>query len=107
MLTPNVALAVATITIFVRSTYRVAELQQGFHGALANNEVGYMIAESLMIITATAALTAFHPGVAFGGKFKEANFSVRGRKSPRQAKLESIQSYDMGNRAHALASRHA
>ena len=28
MLTPNVALAVATITIFVRSTYRVAELQQ-------------------------------------------------------------------------------
>jgi hypothetical protein len=51
------ALALATVTIFIRCAFRVAELQDGFSGNLANDEP--------MIIVAVAAMTLVHPGIAF------------------------------------------
>ncbi len=55
----------APILIFVRSVYRVAELQGSFEGKLANDEVLFMIVEGPIIIIASDALTAFHPGLCF------------------------------------------
>ncbi|KAI9731475.1 MAG: hypothetical protein M1835_003523, partial [Candelina submexicana] len=43
-----VALSLATLTIFVRSVFRVAELSQGFDGSLANDQVTFMILEGAM-----------------------------------------------------------
>ena len=43
----------------------MAELQHGFNGALANDEVMFMVLEGAMIITACIALTAVHPGMIF------------------------------------------
>jgi hypothetical protein len=60
-------LAIATIGIFIRSVYRVAELQGGFGGSLANSEALFMIFEGPMTIIAVAALTVFHPGTCFSG----------------------------------------
>jgi hypothetical protein len=60
------ALLAATILIFVRCIYRVAELWNGFNGKLANEEATFMIFEGPMIILAVAALTVFHPGRVFG-----------------------------------------
>ncbi|KAL5354407.1 phospholipid-translocating ATPase rsb1 [Pseudogymnoascus australis] len=77
-------LAIATITIFVRSIFRAAELQQGFDGALANNEITFMILEGAMIVIACICLTLFHPGVAFGGKWDQANFKFRALKQQGQ-----------------------
>lgn len=59
------ALATATITIYVRSCYRVAELKSGFDGALANDEVTFMILEGAMVSLAALGLTIMHPGPVF------------------------------------------
>ncbi|MCJ1247808.1 hypothetical protein MMC30_005023 [Trapelia coarctata] len=74
------ALGVATLAVFIRSCFRVAELSQGFHGPLANQEVTYMILEGAMIVIASIALTACHPGLSFAGQWSAANFTLKGRK---------------------------
>lgn len=75
------AMWAATLLIFVRSVYRVAELQQGFDGPIAQDEVLFMILEGPMIFLAVSFLTVLHPGVAFGGQWANAGWSLRGRKS--------------------------
>ena len=69
------ALAAATILILIRSAYRLAELQEGFNGKLANNEVLFMILEGPMIILACAGITAFHPGLAMRGLWSMKGFT--------------------------------
>jgi hypothetical protein len=64
-----IALPISTVTIFIRCIFRVAELQAGFSGPLANNETLFMILEGPMIIIAVLALTVFHPGLAFTGNW--------------------------------------
>ena len=71
------ALAIATVTIFVRCVYRVAELNDGFNGSLANNQTLFMIFEGPMIIIAVAVLTVFHPGLSFGGNWGAGNWSFK------------------------------
>jgi hypothetical protein len=71
------ALFTATILIFVRCVYRVAELWDGFGGHLANDEVTFMIFEGPMIIIAVTAITAFHPGRVFGDLWVPAGKGVR------------------------------
>jgi hypothetical protein len=71
------ALGLATICILIRSCFRVAELSEGFGGKLANQQVTFMILEGAMVLIACICLTVFHPGVAFGGRWKEANFRLR------------------------------
>ncbi|EQB46069.1 Sphingoid long-chain base transporter RSB1 [Colletotrichum gloeosporioides] len=71
------ALGVAVVLVFIRSVYRVAELQQGFDGPIANDEVSFMILEGPMIILAVLAMTILSPGIAFGGKWNSATWSVK------------------------------
>jgi hypothetical protein len=71
------SLFVATVLIFVRCIYRVAELWDGFGGKLANHEATFMIFEGPMIIIAVAALTVFHPGRVFGDFWGPAGKGVR------------------------------
>jgi hypothetical protein len=78
--TITAALWIATILIFIRSVYRIAELQGGFHGSIANNEALFMIFEGPMIILACFAVTLVHPGFAFAGRWSAAAWSLRGRK---------------------------
>lgn len=70
-------LALATLTIFVRSVFRVAELQGGFHSSLANNEVVFMILEGAMLSIALLCLTILHPGICFGGQWNNTKWSFR------------------------------
>ncbi|PYI11623.1 RTA1-domain-containing protein [Aspergillus sclerotiicarbonarius CBS 121057] len=71
-------LALATLTIFIRSVFRVAELKGGFHSALANNEVDFMILEGAMIVIAILSLTGLHPGVCFDGLWDQTKWTFRG-----------------------------
>ena len=71
---------IATILIFIRSIYRVVELQNGFNGTIANNEVAFMILEGPMIILASLLLTVFHPGYVFKENWQAAAWSLRGKK---------------------------
>jgi hypothetical protein len=76
-----VALPIATICIFIRSCFRVAELSGGFHGKLANQQITFMILEGAMIIIACILLTVLHPGFSFQGEWQKADFSFkRGNK---------------------------
>ncbi|MCJ1261115.1 hypothetical protein MMC22_000979 [Lobaria immixta] len=72
-----VALFASTLFIFIRSCYRVAELKEGFNGKLANQQVSFMILEGMMILLAVIPLTILHPGVAFQGSWRQANFKIR------------------------------
>ena len=84
------ALGAAIMLIFIRSVYRVAELQQGFNGPIANDEVSFMILEGPMIFLAVFAMTVLHPGIAFGGKWSSAAWSV---KQYRKAAFVTSSSY--------------
>ncbi|KAH8821434.1 putative RTA1 domain protein [Xylogone sp. PMI_703] len=61
------ALVVSTVTILIRSTYRVVELTGGFHGKLWNSETYFMVFDGAMVTIASILLTIFHPGMAFHG----------------------------------------
>ena len=56
-------LGIASITVLVRSAFRVAELRDGFDSDLANDEVSFMILEGAMLVLACLALTISHPGL--------------------------------------------
>jgi hypothetical protein len=58
-------IGIATVLIFIRCVYRVAELAGGFDSAIANSEPAFMIFEGPMIIIAVALITWFHPGRVF------------------------------------------
>jgi hypothetical protein len=79
------ALAAAVVLILVRSVYRVAELNQGFNGPIANDEVSFMILEGPMIFLAVLAMTVLHPGITFGGKWSSAGWSIKQHKMARVA----------------------
>lgn len=84
------ALGAAVVLIFIRSVYRVAELQQGFNGPIANDEVSFMILEGPMIFLAVLTMTVLHPGIVFGGKWSSAAWSV---KQYRKAAFVTSSSY--------------
>lgn len=64
-------MAGAVLTIFIRSIFRVAELQGGFQSALANDEVDLMILESAMISIAVICMTVAHPSICIGRVWRE------------------------------------
>ncbi len=59
------SLALATLCIFVRSVYRVAELSEGWNGALMKNQPLFIGLEGVMVVVAVLVLNAFHPGICF------------------------------------------
>lgn len=66
------ALTLATLCIFVRCAFRVGELSNGFDGSLfTKDQVTFMILEGAMIVLASTALTVFHPGLAFSGRWPD------------------------------------
>ncbi len=60
-----VALALATICIFWRSVYRVAELAEGWTGSLIKKQWLFVGFEGVMVIVACLALNFFNPAFAF------------------------------------------
>ncbi|KAK9318379.1 RTA1 like protein-domain-containing protein [Lipomyces starkeyi] len=69
-------LAIATLTILIRSAFRVAELSGGFKGSLANNQPTFMVLEGTMVASACLCLTILHPGIAFRGSWSDADYNV-------------------------------
>lgn len=62
------ALTLSVLTVFVRCSYRLAELVAGWKGYLIIHENYFIILDSLMMSLATTTLTIFHPGFAFLGR---------------------------------------
>jgi hypothetical protein len=85
------ALFAATVLIYVRCIYRVAELWDGFGGHLANDEVTFMIFEGPLIILGITALTVFHPTRVFGDLWVPAGKGVRSMGKLNDDRESSIQ----------------
>ncbi len=60
-----VALALATILIFTRCVFRVAELSEGFDGDLANDEPLFIALESVPVVLAVLLLNVFNPNFSY------------------------------------------
>ncbi|KAK6523628.1 hypothetical protein TWF281_001609 [Arthrobotrys megalospora] len=60
------ALGLATVALYVRSVYRIAELSGGYTGHLAKDEMAFCILEAVMIAILALITAAFHPGYGFG-----------------------------------------
>ncbi|GAB7347344.1 hypothetical protein MBLNU459_g4283t1 [Dothideomycetes sp. NU459] len=60
-----VALSFATLCIFTRSVYRVAELSEGWNGHLIHTQRYFIGLEGAIVSAAVIALNVFHPGICF------------------------------------------
>ncbi|KAH0556593.1 hypothetical protein GP486_005561 [Trichoglossum hirsutum] len=59
------ALTLATLCIFTRCVFRVAELAGGWRGVLMKNQRLFIGLEGVMVIVAALSLIVFHPGLCF------------------------------------------
>lgn len=76
-----VALALATVCIFIRSIYRVIELAQGWEGELIKNQRYFIVLEGVMVLVAVLALNLFHPGWCFReGYHGDVTHALKGKK---------------------------
>ena len=73
----HLALWAATLFIFGRCIYRVAELQGGFDSEIANHEESFVVLESTFIALAASLLTILHPGLVFRSAWRNANWTFR------------------------------
>jgi hypothetical protein len=60
-----VALIFATLCIFTRSVYRVAELSEGWTGHLISTQKYFIGLEGAIVVAGVLSLNAFHPGLCF------------------------------------------
>ncbi|KAF3931425.1 hypothetical protein ABW19_dt0202265 [Dactylella cylindrospora] len=60
-----IALGVATLFIYIRCVYRVAEMAEGWGEGLMANETYFLVLEGLMVVLAVLVLNVFHPGICF------------------------------------------
>jgi hypothetical protein len=79
-----VALTLATICIFWRSVYRVAELAEGWTGHLIKQQWLFVGFEGVMVIVACFALNVFNPAFAFPGGMQGAGGLGTSKKMKKQ-----------------------
>ncbi|KAF5647011.1 RTA [Fusarium tjaetaba] len=88
-------LTIATVTILIRTSYRVAELSAGYHSALAENETAFMLLEGMMIVIATSALAIGHPGPSFQGRYQDADFQLKKEDHAEEASKSDCNSQEL------------
>ncbi|KAG5291238.1 parasitic phase-specific protein PSP-1 [Histoplasma capsulatum G186AR] len=60
-----ISLGISFFVIFVRCTYRIAEMAGGWSNHIMQDEISFVILEGVMCIIAAILLTTFHPGTHF------------------------------------------
>lgn len=80
-----VALGLATFCIFIRSIYRVAELSEGWTGALIRNQRLFIGFEGAMVIVAVLVLNIFHPGYCFREGYVQKKYKNLFRKKEKRS----------------------
>jgi hypothetical protein len=74
-----VALSFATLCIFTRSVYRVAELSEGWNGHLIKTQKYFIGLEGAIVGAAVLSLNLFHPGLCFREGYEARKFFGFGR----------------------------
>jgi hypothetical protein len=60
-----IALTFATLCVFTRCVYRVAELSEGWNGHLIKTQKYFIGLEGAIVVAGVLAMNAFHPGFCF------------------------------------------
>lgn len=81
MANKQTVLGISTLAVLIRTAFRVAELSQGFDSKIAKSETAFLILEGTMILVACLCLTIYHPGIAFQGRWVDADFSMKRKKN--------------------------
>jgi len=84
------ALTLATICIFWRSVYRVAELSEGWTGHLIKQQWLFVGFEGVMVIVACFALNLFHPAFTFVEAMEGAGGIGSSRRQKKQQKAAGL-----------------
>ena len=84
------ALTLATICIFWRSVYRVAELSEGWEGHLIKQQWLFVGFEGVMVIVACFALNLFHPAFTFVEAMEGAGGIGSSRKLKKEQKEATV-----------------
>lgn len=71
------ALVFATLCIFTRSVYRVAELSEGWGGHLIKTQKYFIGLEGAIVAAGVLSLNAFHPGYCFREGYERKSDRVR------------------------------
>lgn len=71
------ALALATLLIFTRCVYRVAELSEGWDGPLMSNEALFIVLEGVVIIASVILLNVFNPGYCFKEGYEKGGYLLQ------------------------------
>lgn len=82
-----VALVLAWVTIFIRCVYRVVELAGGWGNPIMQDEIGFIVCDSLMCVIPGAVLLIFHPGFCFNYRVINKDF-LREKKDPESGASE-------------------
>ena len=98
------ALALATVCIFIRSVYRVAELSEGWEGALIKNQNLFIGLEGVMVVIAVLALNAFHPGLCFREGYDLPLKKIKSKKNKRSDLEKESPSRDEAGSETAVVS---
>ena len=101
----QLAIAISTVAILIRCSFRVAELSGGFGGSLANNQVSFMVLDGAMMATIIILLTTAHPGLILGSMWQAGGFRLRRAKkgSPAEAVREVSMPANDGNGRDSFA----
>jgi hypothetical protein len=72
-----IALSLATLLIFTRCVFRVAELSDGWEGKLMKKQGLFIGLEGVVIVLAVYLLNLFHPGFCFKESRTETSIQAR------------------------------
>jgi len=91
------ALALATLTIFIRCVFRVAELSGGWDGPLMARQDLFIGLEGVMIAVACVALVVFNPSFCFkaGMEAEQGGLSCCGGRKKKTAVAETVGETEM------------
>lgn len=85
------SLTLATICVFWRSVYRVAELSEGWTGHLIRQQFLFVGFEGVLVGVACLVLNAFHPAVMFREGMVGAGGVGSGKKARKHAREEDAE----------------
>ncbi|KAK1830866.1 RTA1 like protein-domain-containing protein [Podospora conica] len=69
-----VAFSAATLLIYLRTVFRLAETAEGLGGELSTNEIYFGVLEFAPVVLAVLLLTVWHPGRCVGSKVSAGKF---------------------------------
>jgi len=92
---------VATIFIYIRCIYRVAEMSHGYDGPITRHEIWFLIFDASMVLVGVSIITVIYPGAALGkGSFRTSVYNNMTENGSDSYPLEYAYPFDARDGKH-------